>query len=89
MMADKTVRVGIWHGDDIYMTKVTENDIKPENVPKAARLLMDGIYLRLDDQVSVAKLRAHRRRLRDNHREKAVGQLVTMTVEEGGREIAQ
>lgn len=63
-MTEGTVRVGIWHGEDIYMTKVTENDIKPENVPNVARLLMDDIYLRIDDQVSVAQLRKHRRDLR-------------------------
>lgn len=71
-MDDKPVRVGVWHGNDVYMTKVTENDILPENVPKAARLLMDEIYLRLDDQVSVAELRKHRRDLRQNKRDKAV-----------------
>jgi hypothetical protein len=76
-MADKQVRVGIWHGDDIYMTKCTENDIKAENVPATARLLMDQIYLRLDDHVSTAKLRAHRRRLRGKRREQAVGRVET------------
>lgn len=84
-MAEKTVRVGIWHGEEIYMTQVTENDILTKNVPAAARLLMDGLYLRLDDQVSVAKLRAHRRRLRDKHRERAVGQVETQVVEEAGK----
>jgi len=74
-MAGKTVRVGIWHGDEIYMTKVTENDIKPENVPATARLLMDELYLRLDDQVSVAQLRAHRRQLRDKRRGQTVGKI--------------
>jgi hypothetical protein len=88
-MADRPVRVAIWHGEDIYMTKSTDNDILAENVPAAARLLMDGLYLRLDDQVSVAKLRAHRRRLRDKHREQAVGQVETQVVDNGGREIAQ
>jgi len=83
-MGIKTVRVGIWHGADVVMTQVTENDILPENVPAAARLLMDGLYLRLDDQVSVAKLRAHRRRLQDKHREQAVGQVETQVVEEAG-----
>lgn len=63
-MTEGQVRVGIWHGDDVYMTKVTENDVKPENVPNIARLLMDDLYLRLDDQVSVAQLRKHRRDLR-------------------------
>jgi hypothetical protein len=63
-MDDKPVRVEVWHGNDVYMMKVTENGILPENVPKAARLLMDEIYLRLDDQVSVAELRKHRRDLR-------------------------
>lgn len=81
-MADKTVRVVIWHGEDIHMTKSTENNILPENIPAVARLLMDELYLRLDDQVSAAKLRAHRRRLRDNHRERAVGQVETQEVEE-------
>jgi len=76
-MADGNVRVGIWHGENIYMTITTENDILPENVPKTARLLMDELYLRLDDQVSVAKLRAHRRQLRDKHREQAVGKVET------------
>jgi hypothetical protein len=84
-MAEKTVRVGIWYGEEIYMTQVTENDILPENVPATARLLMDGIYLRLDDQVSVAKLRAHRRRLRSDHRDKAVGQVETQVVEEASK----
>lgn len=70
-MEGKPVKVGVWHGDDVYMSNTTENDIAPENVPKAARLLMDDIYLRLDDQVSVAELRAHRRDLRQKKREKA------------------
>lgn len=84
-MPGKIVRVGIWHGDELHMTQVTKNDILPENVPAAARLLMDGLYLRLDDQVSAAKLRAHRRQLRDKHRERAVGQILT-TQEEGAGE---
>lgn len=71
-MADKTVRVGIWHGDEVYMTKATENAILSENVPNVARLLMDDLYLRVDDQVSAAQLRAHRRDLRRNKRDKAV-----------------
>jgi hypothetical protein len=83
-MADMKVSVTIIYGGDPYMKTTTENLIKPENVPKAARLLMDGLYLRLDDQVSVAKLRAHRRRLRDNHRERAVGQVETQEAEEAG-----
>ena len=80
-MAETPVRVEIYHGTEPVMTQSTENDILPENVPAAARLLMDGLYLRLDDQVSVAKLRAHRRRLRDKHRERTKGQ-VLMTQEE-------
>ena len=83
-MPGKTIRVEIWHGDDLHMTQVTENDIPPENVPKTARLLMDILYLRLDDQVDIAKLRAHRRRLRDKHREQAVGQVVKPVLEEAG-----
>jgi len=88
-MGIRTVRVGIWHGTDVVMTQVTENVVLPENVPAAARLLMDMLYLRLDDQVSIAKLRAHRRRLRDKHRERAVGQVLTTQEEEGGRESTQ
>lgn len=84
-MAGKTVRVGIWHGDEIYMTQVTENDIKTENVPGIARILMDRIYLRLDDQIDAAKLRAHRRRLKDKHRGQAVGQIPTTHSADGGR----
>jgi len=83
-MAGKTVRVGIWHGDEVYMTQTTENDIEPENVPATARLLMDGLYLRLDDQVSAAKLRAHRLRLRDKRRKRTVEQVLTTQEEEAG-----
>jgi hypothetical protein len=83
-MADKTVEVEIWHNGEQYMIAGTENDILPENVAAAARLLMDGLYLRLDDQVSAANLRAHRRRLRDKHRERAVGQVETQAAEEAG-----
>lgn len=82
MTAKKTVRVGIWHGEDMYMMQVTENNILPENVPAAARMMMDGLYLRLDDQVSAAQLRAHRQRLRGKRREEAVGQVETQVVEE-------
>lgn len=88
-MAAKTVRVGIWHGDELYMSNTTENDIEHENIPSTARLLMDGLYLRLDDQVSAAQLRTHRRRLRDEHRTRAVGKVDTGSEKEGGREIAQ
>jgi len=88
-MTDQTVEVEIWFNGEQYMVAGTENDILPENVPAAARLLMDGLYLRLDDQVSAAKLRAHRRRLRDKHREQAVGQVLTTQEEEGGRESTQ
>jgi len=88
-MAELPVRVVIYHGAELVMTQGTENDIKPENVPTAARLLMDGLYLRLDDQVSVAKLRAHRRRLRAKHRERAKGQVLAGSEEEGGRESTQ
>jgi len=84
-MAETPVRVVIYHGTEPVMTQSTENDIQPENVPAAARLLMDTLYLRLDDQVSVAKLRAHRRRLRDKHRERAVGQVGTNGEEEAGK----
>lgn len=70
------VQVCIKHGGDVVMHLSTDNNIKDENVPKAARLLMDTLYLRLDDQVSVAKFRAHRLRLRAKHREQAVGQAV-------------
>lgn len=70
-MAEKPVRAVIYHGNEPYMTKATENDILPENVPKAARLLMDDLYLRLDDQVSTAELRAHRQDLRQKKRDKA------------------
>lgn len=69
-MTDKIVRVVVWHDNEVYMEKATENAIKPENVPNVARLLMDDIYLRLDDQVSVAELRAHRRDLRAKKLEK-------------------
>ena len=88
-MAEETVRVGIWHGEDIYMTKTSDTKIMSENVPKVARLLMDHLYLRLDDQVSMTKLRAHRRDLRDKRRERGVGQIHTTQEEEGGREITQ
>lgn len=87
-MAGMKVAVVIIYGGDQYMKTATENLIKPENVPAAARLLMDTLYLRLDDQVSAAKLRAHRRRLRDNHRERAVGQVETLAPEKGERETA-
>ncbi len=80
-MADAKVSVTISYGGDAYMKNATENLIKPENVPAATRLLMDELYLRLDDQVSAAKLRAHRRRLRDKHRERAVGQVGTESEE--------
>lgn len=83
-MADQLVNVVIWYDNEVYMAKSTENKILPENVPAAARLLMDTLYLRLDDQVTVAKLRAHRRRLRDKHREHAVGQVETQAAEEAG-----
>lgn len=83
-MTNQTVEVEIWHNGEQYMIAGTENDILPENVPATARLLMDGLYLRLDDQVSVAKLRAHRRRLRDTHRRQAVGQVETQEVVEAG-----
>ena len=85
MMAENPVRVIIYHGKEPYMTQTTGNDILPENVPATARLLMDGLYLRLDDQVSASKLRAHRRRLRDTHREQAVGQVETQEAEEAGK----
>jgi|LGVE01.1.fsa_nt_gb hypothetical protein len=84
-MAGKHVEVVIYAGAEVCMRTQTENDILPENVPAAARLLMDGLYLRLDDQVSAAKLRAHRRRLRDKHRERAVGQVGTNDEEEAGK----
>ena len=83
-MAARVVHVIIYHGNETVMAQGTENDILPENVPAAARLLMDGLYLRLDDQVSAAKLRAHRRRLRNNHREKAGGQVLTTQEKEAG-----
>ena len=83
-MEDKPVRVGIWHGDDIYMTKCTENDIKAENIPATARLLMDQLYIRLDDQISTAKLRAHRRTMQDKRREQAVRRVKTQKVEGAG-----
>ena len=84
-MAGKTVRVGIWHGEDVYMTQTTENDILPENVPATARLLMDTLYLRLDDHVNATRLRAHRRRLRAKKRELAVGQVLQEDGEEAGK----
>ncbi len=84
-MADRIVTVPIVYDGETYMHQSTENDIKGENVPAAARLLMDGLYLRLDDQVSAAKLRAHRRRLRDKHREQAVGQVDTNGEKEAGK----
>ena len=77
-MANRTVVVAIVYDDETYMQQMTQNDILPENVPAAARLLMDGLYLRLDDQVSVAKLRTHRRRLRDKHREQAGGRVAKL-----------
>ena len=83
-MTDQLVNVVIWYDNEAYMAKSTENKILSENVPAAARLLMDGLYLRLDDQVSVGKLRAHRRRLRDKHREQAVGQVEIWEAEEAG-----
>jgi len=88
-MTDQLVNVVIWYDNTVYMAQSTENRIKSENVPAAARLLMDGLYLRLDDQVSAAKLRAHRRRLRDKHRERAVGQVGTEGEDNGGRESTQ
>lgn len=72
-MAEKPVRAVIYYGKEPYMAKATENDILPENVPNAARLLMDNLYLRLDDRVSVAKLRAHRRDLRAKKLSKTQG----------------
>jgi len=85
MMAGTKVSVVINYGGDQYMKSATENLLKPENVPATARLLKDGLYLRLDDQVSAAQLRAHRRRLRDKHRERAVGQALTTQEEEAGK----
>ena len=82
-MAEETVRVGIWHGDEIYMTKTSDTKILTQNVPKVARLLMDHLYLRLDDQVSMTKLRAHRRDLRSKRRERAIEQIHTTQEEEG------
>lgn len=64
-MTNKHVEVVIYYGGDPYMRKATDNDILSENVPNTARLLMDDLYLRLDDQVSVAHLRKHRRDLRE------------------------
>jgi len=83
-MESAKVAVTISYGGDVHMKDATENLIKPENVPATARLLMDGLYLRLDDQVNVAKLRAHRRRLRTKHREAAVGQVLTTQDKEAG-----
>jgi hypothetical protein len=77
------------HGGEVVMETETDNDILPENVPAAARLLMDSLYLMLDDQVDAARLRAHRRRLRDTHRRRAVGQVETKTTDNGGRAAAQ
>jgi len=85
MTGDGIVRVVVWHDNEVYMNQETENQILPENVPAAARLLMDGLYLRLDDQVDAAKLRAHRRRLRDKRRERAVGQVLGESEEEAGK----
>ena len=88
-MIDNTVSVCIMHGLDTIMLKETENDIEPENVPATARLLMDELYLRLDDQVSVAQRRAHRRRLRDKRREQTVEQVLPGSEDNGGRAVAQ
>lgn len=64
-MTHRRVEVVVYYGADAHMRKATENDILPENVPKTARLLMDDIYLRLDDQVASAAFREHRRQLRE------------------------
>ena len=81
----KPLTVSIRHGDKVHMELSAVTDILPENIPKTARALMDQLYTRLDDQVDAAKLRAHRRRLRTNHRERAVGQILA-TQEEGAGE---
>jgi hypothetical protein len=76
------VKVIIQYGDDQYMGNTSLDNVSPENVPAAARVLMDQLYTRLDDQVDAAKLRAHRRRLRAKHRERAIGQ--TLAAQEEG-----
>lgn len=83
-MAEMFVRVVIYHGNEVVMTQATENAIPSENVPKVARLLMDILYLRLDDQVDIAKLRAHRRQMRATRRKQAVRQVETPVVEGAG-----
>ena len=85
MAPDGIVRVVVWHDNEVYMNQETENQILPENVPATARLLMDGIYLRLDDQVDVAKLRAHRRRQRSKKHAGNNGKIVLDGEEEAGK----
>lgn len=85
MSEAKPITVSIRHGNRLHIELSSLTDILPENIPKTARALMDQLYLRLDDQVDVAKFRAHRRRLRTKHRERAVGQILT-TQEKGAGE---
>ena len=76
-MGQGKVTVRIIHDDVVVMEKVTSENVIRDNVPKIARALMYQLYIRLDDQIDAAKLRAHRRRLRANRREQAVGQILT------------
>lgn len=85
MSEKQHLSVIIKYGEDIHMQATSETPIMSENIAPMSRFLMDGLYLRLDDQVTTAKLRAHRRRLRDKRRERAVGQ-VLITQEKGAGE---
>ena len=76
MIENQHVTVIVLYGDENYMEQTSDTPIMPENIPAVSRALMDRIYIRLDGQVEAAKLRAHRRRLRTNHRERAVGQVL-------------
>ena len=85
MPENQHVEVIIRYGDKDYMKLKSVTPIMPKNVPALSRALMDKLYIRLDDQVDAKKLRAHRRRLRTNHRDRVVGQILT-TQEKGAGE---
>jgi len=85
MDTHSTVSVIVLYGNKNYMQKISDPNVLPENLPAIARVLMDNIYTRLDDQVDAAKLQAHRRRLRAKHREAAVGLILTPQSKEAGK----
>lgn len=84
-MADGIVSVTIQHGTDTHMRLESISEVSGTQVPTVARVLMDQLYLRLDDQVSAAKLRAHRRDLRAKSRAKAGRRAGTTQEEEASK----